>query len=947
MSIKQKIVTLKNTLIIFLVFAILCFISVGTLFFSGDSKTNEVSTTTGAPTSTALWTDAGNFSLSAPKGSGTANDPYLISSAEELAWISANYSGLANGKYFLQTASIDLGQYYWNPINNSGSQYSYYYDGNNFEISNLFIDSTKLSSENYVGLFGHNYSSSSCYIKNVRISSGEITSTGFNVGVISGGTQRCTVSNCVADVEVNGNYNVGGIVGSNWRSTLSDCINKGNITGTGWYIGGLVGENYLSTVQTSYNTGTISGDSNIGGILGYNIGTVTKVYNTGSVSANWYAGGIVGFLDEGSTVNNCYNKGALSGTYYMGGIAAQAKSSSSSVTTVSNSFNVGVVSTSSQYRGGIFGECSSTDLTTSNNYFSTTNSAGSSTNTTYSCGSPQSNSFGTSRTYSAMTASANDSRPSGFDSSYASTVWVFTKGETPMLVGVGEGDSLKWDGNDSNEMPTLQSSGSNSESNPYIIDSASKLVYLSANSTWASGKYFLQTVDIDLNFFPWTPINNSISIFDATFFYDGGNNIISNLYINAQQQGIYSDYIGLFGNIYGSTTNYSYIKNLGIVGGSVSGNNYVGAIVGDASYVNVINCFNQDVKVEGVREVGGIVGSNSATVDNCYNTGEVVGDNAVGGIAGYSNGLIMDSHNMGVISGQIGNVGGIAGSSSEGHMILGCYNEGSISSLSYSGGIVGSNQGVISSSYNAGEVIGEDSCQYIGGIAGHNSYNTTITNCYNTGDVIYKTGTISGHLGGIAGESSGTIAFCFNQGNVSYLGSGNSYVGGLVGINRDDVSSSYNAGNISGGRYSAGIVACSFGNISNCYNIGTITGSFYVGGIVASASGNSTNKIAISGCYNAGSINFIDNSNSVGGIIGSVGGDSQYVSVSWCYYDIMTTGDKVSSAITNGQGYQVYGLTTENMQGVQSENYMYLSSNFWNFADGEYPTLKYVATPQG
>ena len=77
------------------------------------------------PTNTDTWNDSGNYSTTAPQGSGTEADPYLISTAKELAWISVNYAGTANGKYFLQTANIDLGAHYWVPINNSSAAHAY------------------------------------------------------------------------------------------------------------------------------------------------------------------------------------------------------------------------------------------------------------------------------------------------------------------------------------------------------------------------------------------------------------------------------------------------------------------------------------------------------------------------------------------------------------------------------------------------------------------------------------------------------------------------------------------------------------------------------------------------------------------------------------------------------------------------------------------------------
>ena len=106
----------------------------------------------------------------------------------------------------------------------------------------------------------------------------------------------------------------------------------------------------------------------------------------------------------------------------------------------------------------------------------------------------------------------------------------------------------------------------------------------------------------------------------------------------------------------------------------------------------------------------------------------------------------------------------------------------------------------------------------------------------------------------------------------------------------------------------------------------------------------------ISSCYNIGQIIRLSESDTTfGGVVGCVESGTyypwQYVSIAWCYYNKETSGSVVIKAIGDGNGYQCYGLTTTEMQGAQNENYMYLSSTYWNFASGQYPTLKYVAKP--
>ena len=474
-----------------------------------------------------------------------------------------------------------------------------------------------------------------------------------------------------------------------------------------------------------------------------------------------------------------------------------------------------------------------------------------------------------------------------------------------------------WDGT-STEAPTLQNPAqANSEDNPYIIDTAAKLAWISANFDQSNcyGQHYLQTVNIDLASHPWRPINNvsntTSSSNQRAYYYDGGEHTISNLYINTSEQTLTSSsYIGLFGYIYGSSSNHCYIKNLGIVNGSIAGKgSFVGAVVGYARYTDITNCYNEntDITMTGSSNfVGGVVGYNVlGTISSSYNTGTVSGRSDVGGVAGYNSVTISGSYNTGIVTGNGESVGGV----------------------------VGVNVGTISSSYNTGTVSGE---RYVGGVAGYNQRGT-ISSSYNTG-------TVSGveQVGGVVGKNdSGTISSSYNDGDIT--GSSN-YVGGVVGVNVGTISGSYNTGTVSGNSYVGGVAGISSRTISNSYNTGDVTGTNYVGGVAGYVRGSSSSPAIISSCYSTGAIIRSSGSSTYfGGVVGYV--TSQNVSISWCYYNEETSGSVVTKAIGFGNGYQCYVLTTTEMQGAQNENWMYLSSTYWNFADGQYPTLKYVAKP--
>ncbi len=91
-------------------------------------------------------------------GSGTSGDPYLISSAEQLAYFSnqVNAGNTYNGKYFKLTADISLAGKRWTPI---GSTTANYFDGtfNGYGhiVSSMNVIVSTSSEDALAGLFGH------------------------------------------------------------------------------------------------------------------------------------------------------------------------------------------------------------------------------------------------------------------------------------------------------------------------------------------------------------------------------------------------------------------------------------------------------------------------------------------------------------------------------------------------------------------------------------------------------------------------------------------------------------------------------------------------------------------------------------------------------------------------------------------------------------------------
>ena len=139
-------------------------------------------------------------------------------------------------------------------------------------------------------------------------------------------------------------------------------------------------------------------------------------------------------------------------------------------------------------------------------------------------------------------------------------------------------------------------------------------------------------------------------IFEGRF--DGLNHRISNLFINRPGD----NFVGLFG-----LTQSTSIQNLGLVGGSITGGDFVGAIAGQGCCTTFRNVYST-AAVQGSDYVGGLVGELSdGGITDAYAGGAVTGSDRVGGLVGSSvDGTITRAYSTGRVS-ATGMVGGLVG----------------------------------------------------------------------------------------------------------------------------------------------------------------------------------------------------------------------------------------------------------------------------------------------
>src|SRR5690606_35705672 len=137
--------------------------------------------------------------------------------------------------------------------------------------------------------------------------------------------------------------------------------------------------------------------------------------------------------------------------------------------------------------------------------------------------------------------------------------------------------------------------------------------------------------------------------------FDGLGHTISGLVIKRTA----TDYVGLFGH----TGNGSAIRNLGLQGGSTTGKDYVGGMVGYNNSGTISQAYATGA-VSSTSNVGGLVGGNSGTISEAYATGSVHAKQAGAGGLVSSNlgGTITQAYATGAVSGTA-SVGGLVGSS--------------------------------------------------------------------------------------------------------------------------------------------------------------------------------------------------------------------------------------------------------------------------------------------
>lgn len=272
-------------------------------------------------------------------GAGTAADPFLIATADDLRALSETDESDCWTYEFLQTADIDLGSDPFEPIAFDRSPgFTGVYDGGGHTISGLLID----SGDDRLGLFSRlDGATVTDLVIEGEIDIDDQESIG-SVGGLAGEAQNSDVTAVTSRVDISLTYDdddaeittVGGVVGAARAHTnLNGVVWHGTITIDVFEpedpiseVGGIAGRLLESSIDDSSASGTITASTptssgftvcGIGGAVGdVDVdSTIARTASSVSLTITTHdtcrIGGFVGQLSEGASIADAYAVGPI------------------------------------------------------------------------------------------------------------------------------------------------------------------------------------------------------------------------------------------------------------------------------------------------------------------------------------------------------------------------------------------------------------------------------------------------------------------------------------------------------------------------------------------------------------------------------------------------------------------------------------------------------------
>ena len=378
-------------------------------------------------------------------------------------------------------------------------------------------------------------------------------------------------------------------------------------------------------------------------------------------------------------------------------------------------------------------------------------------------------------------------------------------------------------------------------------------IYNSTSAKNNKGKYFLQTVDIDLNGNSWTPIGYGGPNYNYPFTFSGtydGNNCSV---INIKFSSTYSSAIGYYyGGFFGYCESSTTIKNLHLV------------------YTNeVYTCTTTD------EQIGGVCATSVGSISNCSVENLMINKPRSSSTWFY----------FGGIAGEF--VGDILSCS-----VKNCYlTSGTTATYeAWVGGIVGMMHGVgnIDDCIVDNFQVMDSVLYYVSGICANAQSSITLTNCFASGEINIIPGTYeSNNYQSVGYAYSGALGMA--NSNVTM---DNVVVDVDINVNTTTNYGMYTtvSGLLYGHESTSGVA-----NITNCRYVGNININYagrylYVGGI---AGGGFASKDTVSHCSFDGSISVTSSATTycTGGLSSLRGGETNHITINGSINYVSTNGD--------------------------------------------------------
>ena len=209
--------------------------------YKDEASVNNLATS-GSITLYAVWLDTWANHVTTPTGSGSSTSPYIIDSAEDLAWMINNHGSAL--KYFKQTKAINLSEYNWYPIGTGDKPFKGVYDGQGFAIDNINIPNITNAGnkkiQSNVGLFGF---VNSATITNIYLTNANVYGND-GVGLIASNSTNTTINaNVIENCKIYAENKFGALVAISTSGTIKNNLiyvtTSGGTSTSGLYNGSI------------------------------------------------------------------------------------------------------------------------------------------------------------------------------------------------------------------------------------------------------------------------------------------------------------------------------------------------------------------------------------------------------------------------------------------------------------------------------------------------------------------------------------------------------------------------------------------------------------------------------------------------------------------------------------------------------------------------------------